>query len=156
MPMVIVNGQTTKQVICENCAHAYEYPLKRLAVGTSNRFALTSAEVNARAEADAAEQLKRELAVGCNIVPCPKCGALTEEMKRTDRAMLPGFLKLMCLGGLILAGTCAFGVWTGYWYIIIILLGALLFFGSGLMALVVAWERLFGGPTPSPSARHEK
>ena len=53
--------------------------------GSFSGFAVTRAEPDEKASANAAEELAEMLETDCDVVPCPQCGALTFEMQRAKR-----------------------------------------------------------------------
>jgi hypothetical protein len=78
----IERGRITKEVTCEQCAHRYSYEMNRNCRGwTSKVFGGGYAVASARAK----KKLKRALANGIDVVPCPACGWYQSNMILTAR-----------------------------------------------------------------------
>jgi len=112
-----VTGSATKRVVCESCGHEYEYKLTRAASGAYHGFAWTAKEGEQRAAQAAADKLPELLGSGCDVAPCPKCGAITAEMQAEEAGTLWRSLGLTLLGlGMVLgAGVLASNWWQGVW-----------------------------------------
>lgn len=142
--MIDATGSVKKQVTCESCSHQYEYEMTRTAIGSYSGFALTRQKADEEAAADAAQKLKTMLEIECDVVPCPKCGALTRQMKAAKAAVVPACFGGLALGGLIVGGVYLFGWWSGRWFIIFGLMGAGLILLSGSVLLVSFWGFITG------------
>jgi hypothetical protein len=92
----MVSGSVTKHVSCTRCGRPYQYELERTVIGKSSKGAATTAEAQAQASQDADAKLAANLASGCDLVACPACGAITQEMK-TYRLKFFG-ATFACLG----------------------------------------------------------
>ncbi|TAK90861.1 MAG: hypothetical protein EPO07_20040 [Verrucomicrobia bacterium] len=100
----MVSGKITKTVACPKCGRPYEYEMKRTVLGKSSKTAATQAAAESEAAADADAKLKASLDSDCDLVSCPSCGAITDEMKKERRKFfgitLAGFG--ISIGGLLL------------------------------------------------------
>lgn len=152
---VTISGSVVKHVHCA-CGHHYAYVMEREAFGSYSGLALTQAKANERAAANAAPDLARMLATECDPCPCPKCGALTPEMKQKraqDRAAhTPTALGAVLLG--IVVSGIVYLVWqsTGRLYYVIGLFGV----GSfvlGLAMLGTGHREQTVEPLPETDAR---
>lgn len=82
-----VSGSALRSVCCEQCNHRYAYELKREGTGTEFAwFYLGRKEAQAGAEARAARSLRKQLQAAQDVVPCPQCGFVQEEMVEEARA----------------------------------------------------------------------
>ncbi len=81
---VNVRGSVRKQVTCECCGHQYDYEMTRSGSGSYRGFAWTRSEGQEKAAPQAVEDLQEKLATECDVVPCPRCGAITREMDRKE------------------------------------------------------------------------
>jgi hypothetical protein len=78
-----VSGSTPKYVRCAECGCEYVYIMNRTGHGSeSNLLHLSVAAAARKAEAQAAENLKRRLMHGLDPVPCPDCGIYQPDMVR--------------------------------------------------------------------------
>jgi len=141
------SGSRPVQVTCEHCRHEYQYVLHRTATGTAEDPDQPTAL--RKAEEDAQRKLAEMLANGRDIVPCPKCGQLTREMRRDQWSNRGTGLETVLFGGFIIlvgVGICLGVNWVGkvtgrLFYVIGIFgllvgaFGALLVF-QGLVALI--------------------
>lgn len=131
-----------KHVLCETCGHTYEYTLRRSATGSHYGFTLTPAEQAQKEAEDAAAKLKVELETGCDVKPCPKCGALTAAM-RAERSRLIGIYVGIAFGS---AGFWAllynFSSREGWWYVGLTILSGGIF---ALSLLCLACEAFGSG-----------
>ncbi len=70
-----------KDVRCEQCQAGYVYWMTRSATGRSTSILFIDMKVaQERAAVRAAESLQRKLEKGCEVVPCPACGWIQEQM----------------------------------------------------------------------------
>lgn len=70
-----------KDVRCEKCQAEYVYWMTRSATGRSSSLLFINMDgARERAEVRAAESLQRKLSEGCDVVPCPACGWVQEQM----------------------------------------------------------------------------
>lgn len=102
--IISAKGSVNREVTCESCSNTYNYTLEREVVGMFHGYARTRAEADEKAAREAAIKLKRLLNTDIDIVPCPKCGAITREMQakqRKDAEELPGS---MAIAGLVVIG----------------------------------------------------
>ena len=81
----LASGKAAKQVTCSGCGRTYGYELSRSVIGKSSKDAATKEEAEAQAAQDADAKLKLALASECDMVSCPSCGAITDEMKAHRR-----------------------------------------------------------------------
>jgi hypothetical protein len=95
---VSVTGSVRRQVTCESCGHAYNYEMSRTASGSYHGFAWNDAEGQRKALPEAQEALRQQLETECDVVPCPKCGALTREMQEEEVSTVWSALGLAVLG----------------------------------------------------------
>ncbi len=80
-------------VTCESCGRQYAYTMTRsVEYGPRQIW---------RTEADATMALDNLLKKGCDIVPCPDCGALTQAMKAEKQSNRGCGLTAILLGFLI-------------------------------------------------------
>jgi len=80
----------------------------------------------------------------CDVVPCPKCGALTQAMKCAKASVVPQAFGGMGLGALTMLGTYAVGKWTGHWFVVIGLIGAVIFVLAGADLLAKLRDAIAG------------
>lgn len=78
---IIVSGSTVKNVRCETCGHTYSYVMQRTARAAVQGFTLNRQKAKECALAEANHKLQADLVSGFDVVPCPKCGAFTKQMK---------------------------------------------------------------------------
>jgi hypothetical protein len=81
----LATGKVTKCVDCAGCGRSYEYDLARTVMGASSKDAPTQAEADLQATQVADAKLAAALANDCDLVPCPSCGAITNEMRKYRR-----------------------------------------------------------------------
>jgi hypothetical protein len=134
MKVIVAKGSVEKQVVCETCGHGYSYTMTREAMGSHHGFALTGEEQAKKEAEDAHQKLKEMLECECDVRPCPKCGALTRQM-RSRSIQLP----FMCIGGAIisagiLAALYALGLRSGIWFI-----GSTIVFAGAFFLFVLAF-----------------
>jgi len=142
--MKLASGSVLKKVQCETCGFSYEYTLERTALGKYSGSAdkATAAKL---AEEDAAAHLKKDLETGCDIKPCPECGAITREMEKFRRAFLP---QMMAAGGTglgLIALVLTVGKMTGRYYLFAAGAGAVLFLWALLIVILRSKEMFMAG-----------
>lgn len=142
--MISATGQVVKHVNCVSCGHRYRYLMSRTAYGSYSGFAKTQAEADRRAAQDAAERFERKLESDCDLVPCPKCGAVTREMASLELSVVPMCLGICALGVALIAIVYIVGRATGRWFYVLGLMGIVIACGGSLL-LVSTW---FQGPRP--------
>ena len=95
---VIVSGERLKVTRCENCGSAYVYVMARKAAFEVDAFQSTSSTTaEEQAERAAQQAVELQFQMGCDPVPCPKCGWYQKAMTsapKTD-AKVVGY----CLAG---------------------------------------------------------
>lgn len=101
-------GSTWRNVTCEKCKKPYHYALVREAKASVRAaYALRQNAAEDRAEKTAEYRLMQLLEKGVDLVPCPACGWVQEEMvaegkRRTARWLI--FLAGLCaIAGLAMA-----------------------------------------------------
>jgi hypothetical protein len=118
--------------------------MNRSAVGSYSGLTLTRAKADQMATEDAEEKLEKMLVSECDVVPCPRCGALTEEMKREKARFVPMILSGLGMGALGMGFVYFAGRVFHHWFYFIGILSALLFVGTGLILICVflgkIWE----------------
>jgi hypothetical protein len=97
-----------KDVQCEKCGADFHYELTRTAKGFAHApYFVGRAEAAARAERAAQQRLRKRLETECEVVPCPRCNWVNEDMVRAFRRRkyrnLPLYSPLVMAGGLVLA-----------------------------------------------------
>jgi hypothetical protein len=94
-----MRGRASKHVSCENCSFEYVYIMEATASGegTSLLF-LDNTGARQRAAERAGAALHEHLAQGCEVVPCPPCGAVQQHMLPRAREL---HLRWMRKTGLI-------------------------------------------------------
>ena len=80
---------------CERCGLVYAYEMKRNVIGKSSKEVASQAEAEAQASQDADARLKAAFDE-CDLVACPSCGAITEEMRAQRRKFFG--ITFACLG----------------------------------------------------------
>ena len=138
---IVVRDSVMKTVACRNCGQVYRYEMRRTEVGNHRSKETTNTEAEALANKDAETKLQVRLKNECDMVSCPKCGAITDEMKAHRKQLFSG--ALYCLGGgtgLMLAVYAAV-VFLGKFYIFGAVVGAVSFL-VGLILLIIAMTQL--------------
>lgn len=81
-----ITGAALKEVRCEQCEYRYQYQIERKGTGESFAwlFIRTNVELS-EAETRAARDLRRQLRKGHDLVPCPMCGFVQQEMVEQSR-----------------------------------------------------------------------
>lgn len=84
---VLTQGQRVKDVQCEKCQTQFAYVLQRDATGSATGIIFSQRNVNAtrRASVAAERMLDKELSRKEDLVPCPVCGWVNEDMIRKYR-----------------------------------------------------------------------
>lgn len=99
-------GAAWQTVHCERCNNPYHYALVRRGEATVRAaFGVGQSSAETRAEKTSQYRLMQALEKGVEIVPCPSCGWVQDDMvrearRRTARWLL--FLAALCFG----AGVC--------------------------------------------------
>ena len=136
-----LRGCAPKLVCCENCSFEYIYLMEATTSGegTSLLF-LDNAGARQRAAERAEAALHENLAQGCEVVPCPQCGAVQQHMLPRAREL---HLRWMRKTGLIVLAVGSILSFPAGFYVLVDLLntgftaltwGALLVVGSLLGA----------------------
>ena len=102
-----VGGSVVKDVECESCRTEYVYLMERVGKGVGNSLYLLDNEgAERRAESAAHSALERKLQRECDVVPCPSCGHVQQQMVRRAKRNLHRWVVpvgIACLAiGLIL------------------------------------------------------
>lgn len=79
---VSVAVKTIKHVQCEKCGAEFEYEMVREVEKAPHGFALTQARAEARARKEAEREARERLASESDLVRCPKCGCINEQMRQ--------------------------------------------------------------------------
>ncbi len=113
---VNVTGKRLKPVACEKCASSFFYELTRVGVGkASSPFFLAQGWARKRAEKSARRNLDKRLAREAEMVPCPKCHWVNQDLiEMYRRRQYRGGWMLIAL--LIVAGVIATPVITAELY----------------------------------------
>ena len=109
-------GGVIRCVACERCGRHFFYQLIRMGSGfaaASYNVGQESAEAQAQSRAEAS--VAAALQVGCEVVPCPYCGHIQQQMidflrSRTYRALVVLSWLLPCIG-LFVTGFIALAKW---------------------------------------------
>jgi hypothetical protein len=93
----------TRQVICDNCDCEYYFELARVGQGSGTAHYLIGMRKAAQASEDKAERAAKErMEIESELVPCPKCGWVNEDLIRGYRKSRYGFWDetaiVICLG----------------------------------------------------------
>jgi hypothetical protein len=129
---VTLRQTIVRQVRCEKCNASYNYPVVRTAVGTGrSAYMLDNAGAQSRAKASAQSKLQAAISNGVEVVPCPSCGWLQQNMVRLlrDRQYVwtfPAGLATAIVAGFV-ALVVALLAWNG---------SALLFIPSAVLLLI--------------------
>jgi len=102
-----VRGAVLKRVTCEGCGERYVYAMERTARGQgTSAYMLDNRGAERRSSAAADKTLRRMFERECDIVPCPACGTVQEDMVRTSRSghrrwlLRAGIWMILAAGGL--------------------------------------------------------
>ena len=113
-------GERVVSVTCENCGCQYYYELIRIGSGASTAsYGLGTASASRKAQAQSERDMQRRLALEADLVPCPKCNWINDELVRGYR-----------LGRYRGVGKAAFA----------------LGLAGSILSLVVAWFIAIGSP----------
>lgn len=134
--MISANGSVKRQVTCESCGHSYEYEMSRTAYGSFSGFAMTRAEADEKEAENAVEKLKVMLTTECDIVPCPKCSALTRQMREASANFIPQCVGAALVGAATVLGVFYVGKITGQWFYVMGILGVVLMVLSGFFLVL--------------------
>jgi hypothetical protein len=74
--------KTIKHVQCERCGTQFEYELVRETEKAPHGFALTQARAEERARKQAEQEAQQRLASESDLVRCPSCGCINEQMRQ--------------------------------------------------------------------------
>jgi hypothetical protein len=81
-----ITGAALKEVCCEQCEYRYQYQIERKGTGESFAWLFISTNIElSEAETRAARDLRRQLRKGHDLVPCPMCGFIQQEMVEQAR-----------------------------------------------------------------------
>jgi uncharacterized protein (DUF983 family) len=149
-------GSVTKWVKCESCGHEYEYTMTRTASGSYSGFAVTRKQADEKAAVDAAQKLQTMLQTECDVVPCPKCSALTKDMEAAKTDWLPASFGSIGLGTLIVVGVYAVGQWTGRWFFVMGLMGIGLLLLGIFVFIAGVWGSIFGDGTKKKEHKDDR
>jgi hypothetical protein len=107
----VATGARVKYVTCEKCQTEYAYELIRTGMGEGNApFFLGQASAAARAKKRAHEQLEKRLASEAELVPCPTCGWVNEDLIKAYRASRYRWLVWALLPSALFLGLLAFSL----------------------------------------------
>lgn len=101
------SGKLLKQVLCDRCHCEYRYELCRVAEGKAESpYYLFQKRVREHAERQAAQGLLTMLKEDVELVPCPRCGHIPQDMAACIRAKL---YRPIQTAGLWIAGSGLLG-----------------------------------------------
>src|SRR5262245_32162294 len=109
-------GALTVGVQCEQCQCEYFYQLTRIGTGAgSAAYNLGQTSASARAENESRHDLERRLAEEAELVPCPRCQWINDELVRGYRlGRYRHWSKAALFGSIIAIATCLFCAWFLY------------------------------------------
>ena len=108
-------GVRLVEVVCDKCGCEYQYKLARVGSGTAGApYGIGSARAALSADKQARDNLNRRLAEEAELVPCPKCQWINDELVLAYRqGRYRGWTMLA--GGLGLVGTLISMI--GAWFV---------------------------------------
>jgi len=99
-----VKGAVLKRVTCEGCGGRYVYRMERSAEGQgTSPYMIDNRGAERRSSTAADRALLRKLQRECDIVPCPACGTVQEDMVRRSRGGQHRWLRRIAIGLILLA-----------------------------------------------------
>src|SRR2546423_1606461 len=112
-------GSVIKDVSCEQCGHRYFYQLSRIGTGSASApYFLGQASAAQHARQSATASLEAKLQLECDLVPCPHCGHIQQQMilllrRRSYRGLI--MLSWVISGmGLLMTGILALAQWNSH------------------------------------------
>lgn len=101
-------GQVVKAVVCEKCQTEYFYVLSRKSVGHGTAvYGIGQASAAKHASAVAEKSLKQKLEQEVDLVPCPHCHGLNQEMVEQYRGQIGADLTKVIVAPAILGSIVA-------------------------------------------------
>lgn len=102
-------GAVVKPATCEECGTEYVYRVERMGEGQGTSLYMVDNQGAQRRANEAAEKaLAKELEKAIEVVPCPKCGCVQEDMVKEARRRHLGWMGKP--GWFLVFGAVAFGV----------------------------------------------